>query len=181
VAKVGGQKDDGHAALAQLPFDRVSALKALFETIQKGYHGPERYRDHGSTTYSWGMSGRAESFADRYTLDREIGRGGMATVWLARDLRHERRVALKILHPEALLAQVDSMSRSFVPMPLHTAVYVAQAWADLGDAGRAVQWLEKYERSRDLHFQLHLRCDPSFARIAGAVGYRALLLPIRGC
>jgi Tol biopolymer transport system component/tRNA A-37 threonylcarbamoyl transferase component Bud32 len=36
----------------------------------------------------------------RYTIEREIGAGGMATVYLARDLRHERRVALKVLKPE---------------------------------------------------------------------------------
>jgi serine/threonine-protein kinase len=38
--------------------------------------------------------------ADRYTLDRELGRGGMASVLLARDLQHDREVALKVLHPE---------------------------------------------------------------------------------
>jgi tetratricopeptide (TPR) repeat protein/TolB-like protein len=38
--------------------------------------------------------------ADRFTVEREIGRGGMATVYLARDLRHDRLVALKVLHPE---------------------------------------------------------------------------------
>ena len=36
----------------------------------------------------------------RYTIDREIGRGGMATVFLARDVRHNRAVALKVLNPE---------------------------------------------------------------------------------
>src|SRR6266542_1946767 len=35
-----------------------------------------------------------------YTIDRELGRGGMATVYLAQDVRHERLVALKVLHPE---------------------------------------------------------------------------------
>ncbi|MGN6378229.1 MAG: protein kinase domain-containing protein, partial [Gaiellales bacterium] len=35
-----------------------------------------------------------------YTLERELGRGGMATVFLARDLKHDRPVALKVLHPE---------------------------------------------------------------------------------
>jgi len=40
------------------------------------------------------------ALADRYTFERELGRGGMATVYLARDLRHDRPVALKVLHPE---------------------------------------------------------------------------------
>jgi eukaryotic-like serine/threonine-protein kinase len=38
--------------------------------------------------------------ADRYQIERELGRGGMATVWLALDLRHGRRVAVKVLNPE---------------------------------------------------------------------------------
>ena len=41
-----------------------------------------------------------DALADRYRLDRELGRGGMATVYLALDLRHDRPVALKVLHPE---------------------------------------------------------------------------------
>lgn len=36
---------------------------------------------------------------DRYSVEREVGRGGMATVYLAQDLRHHRPVALKVLHP----------------------------------------------------------------------------------
>ena len=42
----------------------------------------------------------AAALADRYLLERELGRGGMATVYLAQDLRHTRSVALKVLHPE---------------------------------------------------------------------------------
>ena len=37
---------------------------------------------------------------DRYSVEREVGRGGMATVYLAQDLRHQRPVALKVLHPD---------------------------------------------------------------------------------
>jgi serine/threonine-protein kinase len=40
------------------------------------------------------------ALADRYTIERELGRGGMATVYLARDLKHDRPVALKVLSPE---------------------------------------------------------------------------------
>ena len=42
----------------------------------------------------------AAALADRYVLEREIGAGGMATVYLARDLRHKRLVAVKVIRPE---------------------------------------------------------------------------------
>ena len=42
----------------------------------------------------------AAALAGRYALESELGQGGMATVYLARDLRHERLVALKVLRPE---------------------------------------------------------------------------------
>ena len=41
-----------------------------------------------------------DSLADRYKVEREIGHGGMATVYLARDLKHGRAVAIKLLRPE---------------------------------------------------------------------------------
>ena len=40
------------------------------------------------------------AFADRYAIERELGQGGMATVFLATDLKHERSVAIKVLRPE---------------------------------------------------------------------------------
>ena len=51
----------------------------------------------------------------RYAIERELGEGGMATVYLADDLKHERKVALKVLKPE--LAAVVGAQR--FPLPLH--------------------------------------------------------------
>jgi hypothetical protein len=42
----------------------------------------------------------AAALADRYRIERELGEGGMATVYLAEDLKHDRKVALKVLKPE---------------------------------------------------------------------------------
>ena len=42
----------------------------------------------------------AAALADHYRIERELGRGGMATVYLAHDIRHDRPVALKVLRPE---------------------------------------------------------------------------------
>lgn len=42
----------------------------------------------------------AGALADRYRIDAELGVGGMATVYRARDLRHDRDVAIKVMHPE---------------------------------------------------------------------------------
>ena len=42
----------------------------------------------------------SSALADRYEIERLIGEGGMATVYLARDIRHNRRVALKVLRPD---------------------------------------------------------------------------------
>ncbi|NNG16082.1 MAG: serine/threonine protein kinase [Gemmatimonadales bacterium] len=44
------------------------------------------------------------ALADTYVIEREIGRGGMATVYLARDVKHSRQVALKVLLPELAAA-----------------------------------------------------------------------------
>src|SRR3989442_13192720 len=44
------------------------------------------------------------ALGDRYTIDRELGRGGMATVYVAEDLRHSRPVAIKVLRPDVAAA-----------------------------------------------------------------------------
>src|SRR6188474_1982144 len=50
------------------------------------------------------ISALSEALADRYRVERELAQGGMATVYLAEDLKHARRVAVKVLHPDLAAA-----------------------------------------------------------------------------
>jgi serine/threonine-protein kinase len=69
------------------------------------------------------------ALSDRYRLERELGRGGMATVYVAQDLRHHRRVAVKVLRPdlaavigaERFLAEIQTTANLQHPhiLPLH--------------------------------------------------------------
>ena len=86
----------------------------------------------------------------------------------------------------AMMHRIDSLAAEYRPTPLHTAVYLAEAYVALGNSDRAMQWLSRYQPQRDLHFQLHLRCDPTFDPIKGDQRFRALLTlpappPGRGC
>jgi hypothetical protein len=75
-----------------------------------------------------------------------------------------------------LLKRAESLAASYTPTPLHTAVWIAEAHAGLGDADRAVGWLERFSPAADLHFQIHLRCDPPFEAIENDPRFRALLV-----
>src|SRR5258708_15253418 len=62
----------------------------------------------------------SSALADRYRLERQLGQGGMATVYLARDLKHDREVALKVLKPE--LAAVLGAERFVVEIKTTAAL-----------------------------------------------------------
>ena len=76
--------------------------------------------------------------ADRYVLERELGRGGMATVYLAHDVRHDRRVAVKVLRPE--LAAVIGADR-FLAEIRTTASLQHPHILPLFDSGQAGRFL----------------------------------------
>jgi len=61
---------------------------------------PSRRLSVGTPNVTDATSRLAAALSDRYHIEREIGSGGMATVYLARDLKHDRKVAIKVLRPE---------------------------------------------------------------------------------
>jgi serine/threonine-protein kinase len=67
-----------------------------------------------------GLERLTAALADRYRLERELGAGGMATVYLAQDLKHDRKVALKVLKPE--LAAVLGAERFVVEIKTTAAL-----------------------------------------------------------
>jgi serine/threonine-protein kinase len=94
------------------------------------------------------------TLADRYSIERELGRGGMATVYLAHDLKHDRKVAVKVLHPElaAVLGAERFLNEIKVTanlqhphiLPLH----------DSGEAGRFVYYVMPYVEGESLREKL---------------------------
>ncbi len=78
------------------------------------------------------------ALADRYTIERELGAGGMATVYLAQDLKHKRKVAVKVLRPE--LAAVLGAER-FVQEITTTANLQHPHILPLFDSGEADSFL----------------------------------------
>jgi hypothetical protein len=71
------------------------------------------------TTHGRSLTPLVSALADRYAIKRELGRGGMATVYLAHDIRHDRDVAIKVLHedlgatlgPERFLAEIKTTAK----------------------------------------------------------------------
>ncbi len=84
------------------------------------------------------------ALADRYGIERELGAGGMATVFLAKDLKHQRQVALKVVKPDVSLAmgaerflrEIELVARLSHPhiLPLH----------DSGEAAGALYFVMPY-------------------------------------
>src|SRR5881409_1145147 len=118
------------------------------------------------------------ALADRYGLERELGHGGMATVYLARDLRHGRPVAIKVLRPEIaaalgperFLREIQIAAQLAHPhiLPLH----------DSGAAGAFLYYVMPYVEGESLRDrlarepQLPVEQAVQIAReVADALGY----------
>src|SRR5438094_892471 len=94
------------------------------------------------------------ALADRYTIERELGRGGMATVYLAEDLKHHRQVAIKVLRPEIaaalgperFLREIETAARLTHPHIL--------ALHDSGQAGGSLYYVMPYIEGESLRDRL---------------------------
>jgi len=98
--------------------------------------------------------GLVEALRDRYRIERELGRGGMATVYLAEDVKHHRPVAVKVLHPglaaaigpARFLREIEVVAHLQHPhiLPLH----------DSGSAGQFLYYVMPYVEGESLHERL---------------------------
>ena len=99
---------------------------------------------------------------DRYNVVREIGRGGMATVYLATDLKHARKVAVKALHPEVarvigregFLREIEIAARLSHPhiLPLHDS---GEAISDESDQPPILYFVSPFVAGESLRDRLH--------------------------
>jgi serine/threonine-protein kinase len=119
-----------------------------------------------------------QALSGRYQILREIGRGGMATVYLAQDLKHPRQVALKVLRPEVagalgadrFLKEIALVSRLQHPHIL--------GLLDSGSAGDLLYYVMPYVEGESLRHRLdresQLRVDAAVTiarEVAGALDY----------
>ena len=118
------------------------------------------------------------ALADRYTIERELGHGGMAMVYLARDLKHHRAVALKVLRPElGVVLGADRFLREIEIVAQLNHPHVLPLF-DSGDAGGLLYYVMPYvegESVRDrLTRQKQLSVDEALAitrHVAAALSY----------
>jgi serine/threonine-protein kinase len=118
------------------------------------------------------------ALAERYRIERELGRGGFATVFLATDLKHQRAVALKVLHPELALALGSQrFLREIATVAQFRHPHILPLY-DSGDADGLLYYVmpfvegeslrQRLERERQLPLEDALRIT---REVADALGY----------
>ncbi|HEX6644970.1 MAG TPA: serine/threonine-protein kinase, partial [Gemmatimonadales bacterium] len=114
----------------------------------------------------------AAALSDRYRVERELGRGGMATVYLAEDVRHHRHVAIKVLHAE--LSAVLGADRFLKEIELTANLQHPHILPlfDSGDAGGLLYYVMPYVQGETLRRRLERERQlavPDAVRIAREV------------
>jgi tetratricopeptide (TPR) repeat protein/tRNA A-37 threonylcarbamoyl transferase component Bud32 len=94
------------------------------------------------------------ALADRYTIEREIGRGGMATVYLAEDLKHHRKVAVKVLRPELAAALGADRFHQEIEIAAQLTHPNILTLIDSGDADGLLYYVMPYVEGQSLRDKL---------------------------
>jgi serine/threonine-protein kinase len=94
------------------------------------------------------------SIADRYEIERELGRGGMATVYLVRDLKHNRRMALKVLLPDLAVALGAERFRREIELATHLSHPHILPLYDSGVANGQLYYVMPYVEGESLRARL---------------------------
>jgi tetratricopeptide (TPR) repeat protein len=90
------------------------------------------------------------ALADRYRIERELGRGGMATVYLAEDLKHHRQVAVKVLRPELAAALGLERFLREIEIAAHLQHPHVLPLYDSGEAGGFIYYVMPYVEGESL-------------------------------
>jgi hypothetical protein len=113
------------------------------------------------------------ALADRYRIERKLGQGGMATVYLAEDLKHHRKVAVKVLRPDlaATLGPERFVRGIEVAAQLHHP-HILPLY-DSGEAGGFLFYVMPYEEGKSLRERLEKESDGTLGEyeipVAGGV------------
>src|ERR687896_1445036 len=100
------------------------------------------------------VDGLRQALSDRYTIDREVGRGGMATVYLATDGKVGRQVAIKVLHPELAAALGGERFHREIAIATHLTHPNIRPLYDSGEADGTLYYVMPYVEGESLRARL---------------------------
>ena len=113
------------------------------------------------------LSRLTAALSDRYTIERELGQGGMATVYLAHDLKHNRQVAVKVLRPDLYAGGYEI---NWYPFALRR---LGELYEARGDRDQAVEYYQRFiDLWRDADAELQPQVDDARQRLVALVGER---------
>jgi TolB-like protein/Flp pilus assembly protein TadD/tRNA A-37 threonylcarbamoyl transferase component Bud32 len=119
-----------------------------------------------------------KALADRYAIEREIGRGGMATVYLAQDRKHDRQVAVKVLHPDLAASLGPDRFLREIKVAARLSHPHIVSLHDSGQAGEFLYYVMPYIEGESLRQRLNrekqLPLDEALEiarHVASALGY----------
>ncbi|MBP2647931.1 MAG: protein kinase [Gemmatimonadetes bacterium] len=136
--------------------------------------GPTMIQGHHSAGFAALARGDAARAEREFAAAERLGGGrehvsSLAGLAMARAAEGDRQGARRLL----LTAEAPAAASGIYPV--HSVVWVAEAWGALGERDRAIALLRRFVEPRDLHFQLHLRHDPAMSTLRDDPRFAALL------